>query len=462
MNYKYPDSLKITGQSSSLHEGLLSEDQYSLLKKGIWLYFLLIIFEGALRKWFLPMLATPLLVVRDPIALWLVLTTWRKGLLPANIYLKLMIVIGIVSIFTATLLGHGSLPVAIYGARIIMLHFPLMFVIGRLFTREDVVQLGKSMMWLSIPMAFLIFMQFYSPQSAWVNRGVGGDVAGAGFDGANGYFRPPATFSFTIGTHLFFSFASCFIFYFWLNPKQINKLILIGATGALVAAIPLSISRSLLFYVLVTLLFTIIAISRKPEYLGKMVVVGIGGLLLMIVLSKAGFFQTATDAFLARFSNASKAEGGLKGTLGDRYFGGMFSAISENTQIPFFGYGTGMGTNVGAMLLTGKSTFLIAEAEWGRIIGEVGLLMGLGIILVRLGICIKFAIACYRKLAKGDLLPWLLLSYGLLIIPQGQWAQPTYLGFSTLIGGLIIASLRESTIIDSSNSTENIIKNRLF
>ena len=35
------------------------------IKQMIWLYFFLLIFEGALRKWFLPFLATPLLVVRD-------------------------------------------------------------------------------------------------------------------------------------------------------------------------------------------------------------------------------------------------------------------------------------------------------------------------------------------------------------------------------------------------------------
>ena len=44
-------------------------DPRKYLKIGIWIYFYLLIFEGALRKWFLPSLATPLLVVRDPVAL---------------------------------------------------------------------------------------------------------------------------------------------------------------------------------------------------------------------------------------------------------------------------------------------------------------------------------------------------------------------------------------------------------
>jgi len=39
----------------------------------------------------------------------------------------------------------------------------------------------------------------------------------------------------------------------------------------------------------------------------------------------------------------------------------------------------------------------------------------------------------------------MLLSFALLIIPQGQWAQPTSLGFSTLIGGLMIACFNGGT-----------------
>jgi hypothetical protein len=45
------------------------------LKKGIWLYFLLLIFEGALRKW-LPFCLTPLLVIRDPLAIYLLFTAY--------------------------------------------------------------------------------------------------------------------------------------------------------------------------------------------------------------------------------------------------------------------------------------------------------------------------------------------------------------------------------------------------
>jgi hypothetical protein len=72
----------------------------------------------------------------------------------------------------------------------------------------------------------------------------------------------------------------------------------------------------------------------------------------------------------------------------------------------------------------------------------MGPLLGILIIVIRVTFSIKLAFAGYGKIAEGNLLPWLLLSVGLLVIPQGQWGQPTTLGFSTLIGGLIIASFR--------------------
>ena len=423
------------------HSNAVNSDQ--LIKQGIWLYFILLIVEGALRKWFLPGLSTPLLIVRDPLAIWLVVMAWKKGFLPSTFYLSAMMLIGVLGIFTAVLVGHGNLFVALYGARILLIHFPLIFVIGKIFSREDVVKMGRVVVWISIPMLVVLVFQFFSPQSAWINRGVGGDVEGAGFHaGANGYYRPSGTFSFITGVVNFYSLVACYILYFWFQSKDINRWVLITATIALVASIPVSISRSLFFGVGVSLLFVFIAAMRKPGYLIRIVPIFMVLVLAFIILSNNSLFQTSTEAFFARFESANQTEGGLEGVVGDRYFGGMITALSKSSEIPFFGYGQGMGTNVGSMLLTGGLTFLIAEEEWGRVIGELGALMGIAVILLRLGLCARISIACYQKLLKGDLLPWMLLSFCLLIVPQGQWARPTTLGFSVLIAGLTIASLR--------------------
>ena len=424
-----------------------TDDPNLWLKRGVWAYFLLLIFEGALRKWFLPGLSTPLLVVRDPLALWLILATWRRGQLPANLYLTGMVLVGIIGFFTAVFLGHGNPAVALFGARILLLHFPMVFVIGRMFDRAEVLRLGRVMLWLTIPMTVLIALQFYSPQSAWVNRGVGGDMAGAGFSGAGDYFRPPGTFSFTNGTSLFYSFAAPFIFYFLFNPKQANRLLVLGATGALLLAIPLSISRGLFFSVGVTLIFALIAVLRKPGYFGRVVLAGVAAVVLLAVLSRLSFFQTATGAFTERFESANETEGGLQGVLVERYLVktlGSVLGFSAQVQLPFFGYGLGVFTNVG-QALTGFSAGLDVEAEWSRLIAELGPILGLSVVGLRIGLSWRIARACYQQLVRGELLPWMLLSFGLLIIPQGLWSQPTSLGFFVVTAGFSIAALRAPT-----------------
>lgn len=436
-----------SGQGFSLngHAGVVkAADELAPLKKAVWVYLLLLIFEGGLRKWVLPGLATPLLIVRDPVALWLLVKAIKKGLLKGNNYLALMVFITVVSIITAVTLGHGNLFVAVYGARLTLLHFPLIFIIGRLFTRDEVLEIGKVILWISIPMTLLVAMQFYSPQSAWVNRGIGGDMEGGGFNGgALGYFRPPGTFSFTNGNVLFYSFVAPFVFYFWMYPKNVSRLLLIGATGALLVAIPLAISRNLFFQVAVTFFFLVIGISRNPKYLGKLMGAVIIGGIAFVIASQLSFFSTSITVFTTRFDGANESEGGIKGVLGDRYLGGMISALTSSPKLPFWGYGLGTGTSVGGTLLFGVAGLTIGEDEWGRVVAELGPALGLGMVFLRLGVAVKLAWLAYKRVTMGDLLPWMLASFALINISQGQWAQPAGLGFATISAGLMVASFNQ-------------------
>lgn len=418
------------------------EDEDRQLKKIIWLYLLLLIFEGALRKWFLPFLSSPLLIIRDPIAIWLIYKVWSRGLMPSSALLNGMVVLASTGILTAIIFGHGNLFVAGFGARIFLIQFPMIFVIARVFDKEDVIAVGRVLAWIAIPMTALIILQFYSAQSAFVNRGVGG-MEGSGFSGALGYFRPSGTFSFTNGTHLFFGLVASYLFYFWFTPGQISRFILYASTVAVLVAIPFSISRSLAFQVAVSLIFALFAVARRPENLFRVLMAGIIVSIIVVILLNLDFLQNSIDAFVVRFTTASNIEGGLGGTIVDRYFGKMISAIETALDQPFFGYGMGMGTNVGSALLTGSRKFLIAEEEWARLIGELGAFLGLSVIFIRLALSFKMTIFSYYELRIGNMLPWMLLGYVLTSLPRGQWAQPTSLGFSVMVAGLLIAGMKK-------------------
>jgi len=62
---------------------------YDAIKIAIWAYVLLWIFEGALRKWILPSLSTPLLIVRDPIAIYIILKAFHLKVKFMNPYVVL-------------------------------------------------------------------------------------------------------------------------------------------------------------------------------------------------------------------------------------------------------------------------------------------------------------------------------------------------------------------------------------
>lgn len=185
---------------------------YKFYRNVVWAYLLLLIFEGALRKWFLPGLATPLLIIRDPLAAYLTYIGISRGWLKSN-YIIVMFIVSTLSLLISLVLGHQNLMVGLFGWRIYTIHFPTMFVIARVLTRNDLLKMIRFILYVSIPMTILIVIQFYSPPSAWVNRGIGGEGT-AGFATIESYSRPPGTFSFTAGYVCFQAIVGCLLLYY--------------------------------------------------------------------------------------------------------------------------------------------------------------------------------------------------------------------------------------------------------
>lgn len=429
---------------------LTAGEPYDLYRKAIWIYLFLLVFEGALRKWFLPSLSTPLLIIRDPIAIWLTIVGWQKGWLN-NAYVKVMMIVSTLSFVLTLLVGHHNLFVALFGWRIYFFHFPMIFVMGKILSRTDLLKMGQFLLWLSIPMTVLIVIQFYSPQTAWVNLGVGGEGT-AGFGGAMGYMRPPGTFSFTSGYVAFQGVVGCLLIYYLVmndtlpEAYRFSTWVLILLAACYLLTIPMSISRTHFFQTSLFLLFLGVAAVRKAKLKSRFLKFMLVALVAVVVLSFTGIADTGVEAFTERFEGANKVEGGMEGVVGNRYFGGLWRGLM-GFDIPVFGYGLGLGTNVGARLMGGNmySFGFNAENEWERIVGECGLIIGWVIIGVRLFLSLKLWRLAYRLLIKKyDLLPWMLSAGMMLTVPQGQLSIPTNLGFCILLGGFTLAAICSS------------------
>jgi len=421
-------------------------------KQAIWLYVVFLIFEGALRKWILPGLATPLLLIREPIVIILTLIAFNRGLIKVP-YVFVLVTVSTVSFLLSITIGHQNLGTAIYGWRIYLLHIPFIFVIGRILDRRDVLQMGRFILYTSIPMTLLIVAQFFSPQSAWVNRGVGGDIEGAGFGGAMGYFRPPGTFSFTAGYVVYQLIVAVFLFYYLVANRllskkdQIRPWLLYIMLACYVLTIPYSISRSHLFQTIVVVAFMFVGILLHPV---SHVRIRLFKILPIVIFSLGaitwmGIAGASLEAFQERFESANETEGGIEGVVGNRYFGSLIRGL-VNGDTPFFGHGLGLGTNVGAQLAGGADgifSFFNGEEEWGRITNESGLLLGWTLIALRLYLAGWIFLKAFKHLRQNkDMLPWMLTIGTLLILPQGNLGIPTNLGFIVLSSGLSLASLR--------------------
>src|SRR5580658_8000736 len=102
-----------------------------LVRNLIWLYIILWLAEGGLRRWFLPGLAQPLLLIRDPVVIAIYYLAFSSKLFPSNFFISSGALLAILTFINAMCLGHGSLFVALYGVRCDFLHVPLIFIMGK-------------------------------------------------------------------------------------------------------------------------------------------------------------------------------------------------------------------------------------------------------------------------------------------------------------------------------------------
>jgi len=409
----------------------------------LWTYFWLVIFEGAIRKWVLPGLSTPLLLIREPVALAAFFLGWpyltRR---PWSSWVGLFWIIGLISLFLAISVGHRDIPTALFGVRILWFHLPLIFLFAAVFTRDDVISFAKAAALVAIPMAVLIAMQYSLPQSHFLNVAPGGEEGG-GFSGALGKFRPPGTFSFTNGLSEFYGLAAaCVVALVVSGPRPIPKWIWLSA-ASLMVALPVSISRSLLFKYALVVTATFAASALSGRNMKNFLVGGVVLSVVALAATRLPVVQDAQKAFNARWEMATEAEGegeGVQGVLEKRVGGSTVGAVAEAFDAPLLGYGIGLGTNFGATRVAGKKAFLVAEGAWPSTIGELGPLLGLTLLALRVALAVSLLRRAVVQAKHANALPLIIGGYALVMVVMGGTAQPTELGFVVLGAGLMLAA----------------------
>lgn len=407
------------------------------IRQLVWVYVILWLVEGGLRRWVLPGLQSPLLLVRDPVVMAIYGVTLSKGLFPMNGFIYSGLALAFLTFCNALILGHGNPLVAVYGMRCDFLHLPLIFIIGRVFRERDILAFAKAGVWLAMPYTVLLVAQFYEPQTAWVNRGVGGDMDGAGFAGALDRFRPPGTFSFISGpSELYPLLTACW--FVVLIMKPLPMWLMLGSGLAILTAIPVSISRSLfLSVVLVAIAGVGAMILGKRLSMGMVVKFAVIVMIIPLLATVLPAFQDGMAAFSARWEGSTTSEGGFQASIVDRV---VKDLIGNFDVVTGTGLGTGYSTNVGQKLLTQNVGFGASESEWGRLLFDNGVVLGGLMIAYRVALASFLVLASVRAWRRGAPVSLVFAATAFMLLLNGQWGQATTLGSAVICGGITLAA----------------------
>ena len=425
------------------------------IKRLIWLYFILLILEGSLRKWIIPRFSDVLLVIRDPVALAIYFFALKARVFPKNGYMLALGIIGILSWLVSLVVLEPYLPikplllVTGFGFRSNFFHLPLIFIIAKVFDHDDVLKLGKWVVIGLIPMSILLAAQFNAAPDAFINR-----TAGLGethqITAGGGKIRPPGTFSFVSGVIFYAALSAAFLLYGALTRGVYRNWLLFGGGFALVVTIGVSGSRSVLLAVLVVLASLVAIIVFRPSAMNQF---GRNLLIVVVVLLVAArlpVFNEGVQILSDRFTVVAEEEQrSIARGLITRMFSGFTEGILLLGRAPIGGYGLGIGTNGGAKFLTGRALFLLSEGEWGRVVLESGPILGLAFLIWRTMLTFKIGLVGFRELKRGQILSLMLWCAGFLSLLSGQFGQPTNLGFAVFVCGLSLAAANTKAAEDS-------------
>lgn len=341
----------------------------------------LVVIEGAIRKWLVPELSDLVYFVKDIILFGVYIRYFllpayyerrvrvtNDHLLLANVYLFFMW--GLVQSFNPKL---GSPVVGLFGLKAYLFYIPLMWIVPNLFrSREDLINFLWRYLLLLIPVGILGIVQFFSPATSLLNVYAGGRAPGAYF--ALGYenVRITATFPYLTGYTSYLTICLCLIIPL-LNLRQsltwrivlIVELILVVVTSFMTGA------RSIMIFgVLFGGIYIILLSGKKfSEFFVNLRYFILIGCLIVIVISTTKL-QSAFNAFSARATVAGDS-------ILDRIIG-EFTVLSDTLQLAKLG-GLGIGGTHQAVPALRQTLHLpdgditaTTEGEMGRVLLETG------------------------------------------------------------------------------------------
>lgn len=415
------------------------------------LIYLLILFEGILRKWVVPGLSSVIYFIKDPIVLYIYWCAFRFGFFSKSLvsaYFVVLVMVFFVLVSAFLLSSPEGFVIYGYGVRNYLLYFPLIFVAGKTLRLTDVYRFARITLFAAIPISVLVVLQYSSGPQAYVNKGIGDDDFI--FMIADGVVRPYGTFTFTAGHVVYVS--ACFAFLVasifdkaLFQAVFARRFLLFGASAVSVAVMCfLTGSRSIYAYAAIVLLAALmVALIKKSQRN----LLALFFLVTALVVSLLIFMSSDSYQILVERNRSAVAS---EGSPVARAFSSLYAFTKVVDDAPLWGHGIGSGTNAASTLLrAGREQgagFLLAEDEWSRIVLEMGLPIGGLFILFRIFVLVWLFLKSYRALVRqGTGVPLLLCGFLAPILFNGVMTmQGTFLAFGVLYACLILAACKNT------------------
>jgi len=340
--------------------------------------FLLLVIEGALRKWVLPQASEMLYFLKDIVLLGAYISYFSFGksqrkISIQNDYFKIIIfMVAVWTLFQAFNPSLGSPIVGFFGLRGYLFYLPLMWMIPVMFqSQNELYNFLRSHLLLTIPVGILGIAQFFAPANSPLNVYAPGAVTSVAVFGAAQAARVTGTFSYLSGYSVYLIVVFALIIAI-MTTQQSKKWQIISIIELLLITVNSFMTGSrgvVLTGILFLLAYIIIKIVFYPSK--------ILGLLqkfllpiLIVAIATSLWFQPAIDAFLQRTTANNDVSGRIAGS---------FTEIFQFTKYKNLdGYGTGAthqavpALRKALNLPSGEVISVYYESEMGRIALELG------------------------------------------------------------------------------------------
>jgi hypothetical protein len=361
---------------------------------GIRALLVVIIVEGAIRKWFMPLASEFVYFYKDVLMIVILFGYWRKADKPDLLikrYLKVVsAILGVFLLYIFAAMGLSDMAhplVGVLGLKAYCLYIPLAFLTPRAFrSKEELAGFLKWYLILVLPVATIGVMQFLesNPESP-INRyaisaeslGRPADIAMFSTESGSQFVRVTSTFSYVTGLSVYLPIMFVLLLAISsLNAKRLLargiKLLYYGAVSAVVVTSFMTGSRSAVLAIAASA-FIFYFFTARRNTLRRLQQITVLSVLLYFAFST--FFPQAYDAFYARtFGGEDRVNEGWA-----RIAGALSLPIEESAYAGLFGYGVGLTQNsVPALMkrlgLPFENPIPIGfEGEPGRVALEIGL-----------------------------------------------------------------------------------------